>query len=68
MVDTILPVLIGISLVSVLVVLGAGVASMLRGGTFNRKYSNYMMRARIGTQGITVALIVLFFLLGGRPG
>lgn len=68
MIDTVLPILIGISLVSVLTVLGIGVGSMLRGGAFNRKHSNYLMRARVGTQGVTVALIVLFFALGGRPG
>ncbi len=68
MVDTVLPVLIGISLVCVLAVLGVGVASMLRGGAFNRKYTNYLMRARVATQGVTVALVVLFFVLGGRPG
>ena len=68
MVDTVVPILIGISLVSVLGVLGVGVASMLRGGAFNRKYSNTLMRARVATQGVTVALLVLFFVLGGSPG
>ena len=68
MVDTVLPILIGISLVCVLGVLGAGLVSMLRGGAFNRKYSNTLMRARVATQGVTVALLVLFFVLGGSPG
>ena len=68
MVDTVLPILIGISLVCVLGVLGAGLLSMLRGGAFNRKYSNTLMRARVATQGAAVALMVLFFVLGGRPG
>ncbi|MCH8110911.1 MAG: twin transmembrane helix small protein [Proteobacteria bacterium] len=68
MVDTVLPILIGISLVCVLGVLGAGLVSMLRGGAFNRKYSNTLMRARVATQGAAVALMVLFFVLGGRPG
>ena len=68
MVDTVLPILIGISLVCVLAVLGGGVASMLRSGDFNRKYSNGLMRARVATQGLAVGLMVLFFALGGRPG
>lgn len=68
MVDTVLPILIGISLVCVLGVLGAGLVSMLRGGAFNRRYSNTLMRARVATQGAAVALMVLFFVLGGRPG
>ena len=61
--QTILPVLIGVSLASVLVVLGAGIASMLRGGDFNRKYSNQLMRARVASQAVTVLLLVLFFLV-----
>lgn len=68
MVDTVLPILIGVSLVCVLGVLGAGLVSMLRGGAFNRKYSSTLMRARVATQGAAVALMVLFFVLGGRPG
>ena len=61
--QTILRVLIGVSLASVLAVLGAGVLSMLRGGEFNRKYSNQLMRARIASQAVTVLLFVLFFVV-----
>jgi len=59
--QSILPILIGVSLAAVLLVLGLGVVSMLRGGEFSRKYSNQLMRARIASQGVTVILLVLFF-------
>jgi hypothetical protein len=61
--QTILPALIGVSLAAVLLVLGAGVFSMLRGGDFSRKYGNKLMRARVATQVVTVLLLVLFFLV-----
>lgn len=61
--QSILPILIGVSLAVVLLVLGLGVVSMLRGGEFSRKYSNQLMRARIASQGVTVILLVLFFVV-----
>jgi hypothetical protein len=61
--QSILPILIGVSLAAVLLVLGLGVVSMLRGGEFSRKYSNQLMRARIASQGVTVILLVLFFVV-----
>ena len=42
----------------VLAVLAFGVFSFARGGEFNRKYSNKIMRLRIVTQAIAVALIL----------
>jgi hypothetical protein len=61
--QSILPILIGVSLAAVLLVLGLGVVSMLRGGEFSRKYSNQLMRARIASQAVTVILLVLFFVV-----
>ena len=60
--ETVLIVLIVIALAATLTVLGAGLVSMLRGGAFNRKYGNVLMRARIGTQLATVALLLIWFL------
>ena len=60
---TVLLVLIVISLAATLAVLGLGVVSMLRGGEFNRRYGNVLMRARLITQGVTIALVALFFVL-----
>lgn len=43
-------------------VLLTGIVSMLRGGEFNRRNGNKLMRARVILQGITLALLVLLFL------
>ena len=60
---SVLLVLIIIALAATLAVLGLGVVLMLRGGEFNRRYGNMLMRARIITQGVTILLVVLFFLI-----
>ncbi|MEE2694034.1 MAG: twin transmembrane helix small protein [Pseudomonadota bacterium] len=56
----VLPMLIFLSLIAVLVVLGVGVIGMLRGGDFNRRYGNKLMRIRVATQGLAILLILLF--------
>ncbi|MEM8755627.1 MAG: twin transmembrane helix small protein [Pseudomonadota bacterium] len=42
----------------VLAVLAVGIFSFAKGGEFNRKYSNKIMRLRIATQAIAVVLIL----------
>ncbi len=44
----------------VLVVLMVGVGGFARGGEFNRKYANKIMRLRLLAQFIAVVLIVAF--------
>ncbi len=56
-------ILIIIALATTLGVLGLGVVSMLRGGEYNRRYGNIIMRARLITQGVTILLVILFFVL-----
>ena len=56
----VLPMLIILSLIAVLIVLGVGIIGMLRGGDFNRKYGNKLMRVRVATQGLAILLILLF--------
>lgn len=46
--------------VAVLVILMIGVGGFAKGGDFNRKHANKIMRWRIGAQFIAVALILLF--------
>ena len=53
--------LAAISMVLVLTVLGIGIISMIKGGKFNKKYGNKLMRARIILQGIALGLIALAF-------
>jgi purine-cytosine permease-like protein len=56
--------LIGLALLTVLGVLFAGLFSMARGGEFNKKYSNKLMRWRVGLQGVALVLLALAFLVG----
>ncbi|MCB2095272.1 MAG: twin transmembrane helix small protein [Rhodobacteraceae bacterium] len=54
---------------AVLVILMIGIGGFARGGDFNRKHANRIMRYRIIAQAIAVALILVFVLvrsLGGR--
>lgn len=59
----VMPYLIGLSLAAVLMSLFAGVFAMSRGGAFNDRWGNLLMRLRVVTQGIAVGLLLLFFLL-----
>lgn len=60
MLRTIFPVLIGISLIAVFVVLLVGITAMLRGGAFNNRHGNALMRLRVLLQGVAVALMVIY--------
>jgi hypothetical protein len=60
---TVLPYLIGLALVSTLVVLAAGIVGMSRGSEFYRRNANMLMRLRVGLQGVTVALLALYFVI-----
>ncbi len=53
----------------VLAVLMTGIGGFAKGGDFNRKHANRIMRYRIIAQAVAVALILLFvYLTGGvRP-
>ena len=50
--------LIPISLLAVLAVLGTGLYAMFKGGDFNRKYSNKLMRLRITLQFVAIVIIM----------
>ena len=57
--NLILPYAIFIVLFSVLLVLFIGIISMLRGGDFNKRWGNKLMRARVILQGLAIVLILL---------
>ena len=57
--NLILPYAIFIVLFSVLLVLFIGIISMFRGGDFNKRWSNKLMRARVILQGLAIVLILL---------
>ena len=50
--------LIPISRLAVLAVLGTGIYAMFKGGEFNKKYSNKLMRLRITLQFIAIVIIM----------
>lgn len=61
--DSLFSVLIPIAVLATFAILVVGVVSMLRGGSFNAKYSNKLMRMRVLAQLIAVLLLGAFFLL-----
>ena len=63
-----LEVLIIIALVATFAVLLAGVVAMLRGGAFNAKYGNKLMRARVAMQALAVGLIFSLYLINRAGG
>lgn len=56
---------IGVALL-VLAILGIGIGGFGRGGEFNRKHGNRLMRYRLGAQALAVVLILLFVWVAGR--
>ena len=50
----------------VLVILMIVVISFSRGGEFNRKYSNRLMRYRIYAQAVAVIMILIYIVIRGR--
>ena len=57
-----LPILLILAMLATLGVLFAGLFAMARGGEFNRKHGNRLMRWRVILQGTAVLLIGLLLL------
>ena len=62
----ILTLLLFVAMLATLAVLVVGLAGFFRGGEFNRKYGNRLMRARVALQALALVLLVL--LLWARAG
>ncbi|MDQ7079673.1 MAG: twin transmembrane helix small protein [Paracoccaceae bacterium] len=45
-----------------------GLGTFLKGGAFNRKYGNKIMRIRVAAQAIAILLILLFVLIRRQMG
>ena len=60
--------LVIVALVATLAVLLVGVIAMLRGGDFNAKYGNKLMRARVAMQALAVALMLSLYLINRFGG
>lgn len=50
--------LIPVALIAVALVLAAGIYALFRGGDFGRSWSNKLMRLRVLTQAIAIAVLV----------
>ncbi|MGB0412692.1 MAG: twin transmembrane helix small protein [Pikeienuella sp.] len=65
--DTMFYVAIGACIFVFLVML-FGVLTFARGGEFNRKYSNKIMRLRLAAQAVAIVVILLAVWLGRQGG
>lgn len=61
-------ILIAIACLVVVVILMVGIGGFAKGGEFNRKHANRLMRYRIAAQAVAVLLIVAFAWLRSRGG
>lgn len=66
MIEDPLFVVVVVSLAAVAIILMIGIGGFGRGGEFNRKYANKLMRLRIAAQFVAVVLILLFVFLTQR--
>jgi len=60
--SNVIAILLAIAMAGVLLVLFVGIGAMARGGEFNRRYGNRLMRMRVLLQAIAIVLFVLFIL------
>jgi hypothetical protein len=57
------PVVMVVLLIAVVAVLLVGVVAMARGGAFNAKYGNKLMRARVALQALAILLLGVIWLV-----
>ncbi|KMK66088.1 twin transmembrane helix small protein [Puniceibacterium sp. IMCC21224] len=58
-------IVMALAMLVVVIILMTGIGGFAKGGEFNRKYGNKLMRARIVAQFVAVILILLFVWLRG---
>ncbi len=58
-------IIMAIAMLVVVGILMVGIGGFAKGGEFNRKHANRLMRYRIGAQFVAVVLILLFVWLQG---
>jgi|TARA_B100001059_G_C17793669_1_gene561703 preprotein translocase subunit SecG len=61
-------VIVVVALGAVAIILMIGIGGFGRGGEFNRKYANKIMRLRIAAQFVAVVLILLFVFFTQQGG
>ena len=60
--EHLLPIVIVAAMIAAVGALLLGLFSMAKGGEFNRKYGNKLMRLRIALQGLAILLFIVFML------
>lgn len=68
MLDDPLFILTAVASLGVLIILMIGIGGFAKGGDFNRKHANRLMRYRIIAQGLAVLLILGFAYLRSKGG
>ena len=61
--ESLFPIVIVAAMVAAVGALLLGVFSMAKGGEFNKKYGNTLMRARVVLQGLAIVLFIVFMLM-----
>jgi uncharacterized membrane protein affecting hemolysin expression len=61
-------IVVAIACLAVVGILMFGIGTFAKGGEFNRKHANRIMRWRIGAQAVAVALILLYVFIRRMGG
>ena len=56
--------LLALAMGATLIMLLIGITGFIRGGEFNQRYGNKLMRARVGFQFLALALLTLLLMTG----
>ena len=64
--DKPLLILLAVCCLAVVVILAIGIGGFARGGEFNRKHGNRMMRWRLIAQAIAIAVFLLYLWVRGH--
>jgi hypothetical protein len=60
---TFMNLLLILAMLATVAVLFTGIFAFLRGGAFNERYGNTLMRARVGLQFAALLILVMLFLM-----
>ena len=61
--ESLFPIVIVAAMIAAVGALLLGIFSMAKGGEFNKKYGNTLMRARVVLQGLAIVLFIVFMLI-----
>jgi hypothetical protein len=60
-----LTIVVAIAVLVVLVILMLGIGTFAKGGEFNRRHANRLMRWRVGAQAVAILIILIVVALRG---